>query len=169
MTSSSFSESDENRPSAETTPEVYLETLQDLQQQQVELKIEVERIHQDVERFRVFFQTLVSGLVLAILIAFGIAIWYAYRSFSQQQIARQAAEEMTTIQEDLLTQVDQLEGRLQRLERDFPDQVAEVTDEVQSGQSEIRRLRDRLSEVESQIDALGSPDDNATADEDNTN
>lgn len=154
MTSSSSPQSEDKRPNVEVSPETYLETLQDVQQQQVELKVEVERIHQDVERFRVFFQTLVSGLLLAIAIAFGIAIWYAYRSFSERQIARQAVEEVTATQESLATQVDRLEGRLQQLEQDFPEQVDEVNDDVQASQTELRRLRERLEAVTTELEAL---------------
>jgi uncharacterized protein YoxC len=159
MTSSSSPQSEDKRPNVEVSPETYLETLQDVQQQQVELKVEVERIHQDVERFRVFFQTLVSGLLLAIAIAFGIAIWYAYRSFSEQQIARQTVDEVTAMQESLATQVDRLEGRLQRLEQDFPERVDEVNDDVQASQTALRRLRERLDAVTAQLEALNQDSD----------
>lgn len=150
-------EPDESSSSFEQ-PDIYMETIQDVQQQQVELKVEIERLHRDVERFRVFFQTLVSGLVITILVSFGIAIWYAYRSFSQQQIARQTADETAAIQEELMGRVEQLEETIQRLERNFPDQLADVSDEVQSSQTDLRQLRDRLSDVEAELEAINNSD-----------
>lgn len=164
MPGSSSPESDDLYPDPELSLSAYLETLQDIQQRQLDLNVEVERIHKKVDQFRLFFQTLVSGLVLAILIAFGIAIWYAYRSFSQQQIARQAAEEITATQEELITQVEQLETRLRRLQQELPDEVAAVTDDVQSGRVELRRLRDRLNDVEAQLDILEQQETEAPPD-----
>ncbi|MDC0831946.1 hypothetical protein POG22_02830 [Geitlerinema sp. CS-897] len=165
MTNPSSAGSGDDRLDFEVSPETYLEALQDVQQQQVELKVDVERIHKDIERFRVFFQTLVSGLLLAIAIAFGIAIWYAYRSFSQQQIARRSVEDVTAMQEDLVAEIDRLESRLQRLERDFPDRLDDVTNDVTSSQMELRRLRDRLDAIEAQLD---NSNDDATPPEENS-
>ncbi len=146
--------------------DAYLETLQDVQQQQIELKVEVERIHREVERFRAFFQTLVSGLVLVILVSFGSAIWFAYRSFLQQQIARQTAEEMTVMQDEMQEQVTQLQGQLQRLQRDLPDQLNDVSEDVQSRSVEMEELRDRIQNLESQLETLNAIESDVEAQDD---
>ncbi len=172
MTSSFSSESDKNRSESEQKPDAYLVAMQDIQQQQAELRTDVERIHQSFDRFKGFFQTLVSGLVITVLVAFGIAIWYAYRSFSEQQAARQMAEETAVIQDEIIGRVNQLEESLQQLEQDFPEQLGDVSDEIQSSQADLRRLRTRLEAVSAELETINlsdnTSDDANNADSSNT-
>lgn len=165
MNSPSSPDARDNQPDFEPSPETALDVLQDVQQQQTELKVEVERMHQEVERFRNFFQTLIGGLVLAIAVAFGIAIWYAYRSFSEQQIARQAVEDITDVQDSIAADVDRLEDRVQQLEQDLPERAGELDEVVQSNQADLRQLRDRLDRLEAQLETLDESEGEENAEE----
>ena len=64
-----------------------------LQEQHLNLKLEVEQLYGKVDRLRGLFQTLVSGLIIAIIIAIGISGWFAYRLLVQEQIALQKAKQ----------------------------------------------------------------------------
>lgn len=136
--------------STQPTPEYNpnSDTLEAVSQQQVNLKLELERVHKDVSRLRGWIQLLVSGLVLATLISIIISSWLTYRLLVQQEIARREATKAATTEEELLKRVEQLEQQLQSLAGQFPGQLADLTDENLVTQQELQRLRDRINQLE---------------------
>jgi|GEM_PF-5701686 archaellum component FlaC len=144
--------------STQPTPENYNpDTLEAVEQQQVNLKLELERVHKDVSRLRGWIQLLVSGLVLATLISIIISSWLTYRLLVQQEIARREAAKAATTQEEMLKRVEQLEQQLQSFTGEFPGQLADLTDQNLVTQQELQRLRERLNQLEAlQRDAATS-------------
>ncbi len=136
--------------STQQPPEYNLtpDTLEAVEQQQVNFKLDLERVHKDVSRLRGWIQLLVSGLVLATLISIIISSWLTYRLLVQQEIARREAAEAATTTAELLKRVEQLEQQLQSLAGQFPGQLADLTDENLVTQQEIQRLRDRINQLE---------------------
>jgi regulator of replication initiation timing len=124
------------------------DTLDAVEQQQVNLKLELERVHKDVSRLRGWIQLLVSGLVLATLMSIIISSWLTYRLLVQQEIARREATQAATTQEEMLKRVEQLEAQLQGFTGQFPGQLADLTDENLVTQQELQRLRERLNQLE---------------------
>ncbi|NEO32734.1 MAG: hypothetical protein F6K36_20380 [Symploca sp. SIO3C6] len=124
------------------------ETIAAIEQQQLKLKLEVEKLYRDVERQRGWFQTLVSGLVMAIMIAIGISSWFAYRLVVQEQITQREATETAAIQAEILEQVERLEQKLQKLNQQTPEELAEIKDATESTQRELQQLLNRLNQIE---------------------
>lgn len=143
----------------------------ELQEQQVNLKLEVERLYRDVEGLRGWFQTLVSGLVIAMLIAIAISSWFAYRLLVQEELARQQSAKALEANAEMQVHVEQLEAEFQRqnellkqLNTDLQD-LAEVNDNIQKNQENLRALDDRLTEAEAGISELGELEVSASSDE----
>lgn len=141
----------------------YPENLEAIQQQQLKLKMEIEQLQKDIERRRGWFQTLISGLVIAILIAISISSWFAYRILAAEQIAQQEASKAATTQAEILERVERLEEKLGNLSQRVPEEFSELRDTTQSNQRELQKLSDRLREVEAKQRELATP---STEDED---
>ncbi len=124
------------------------DTLEAIEQQQLSQKLELERLYRDVTQLRGWIQMLVSGLVLAILIAIIISSWLTYRLLIQQQMTRQEATKASTDQTKILEQVEQLQQKLQSLTEQASQQSTELTDTTQNTQQELQQLSDRLQQLE---------------------
>lgn len=124
------------------------DTLEAVEQQQVNFKLELERVHKDVARLRGWIQLLVSGLVLATLISIIISSWLTYRLLLQQEISRRETAEAAQTQAELLEKIEQLESQLQGVTQQVPERLADLTDENLVTQQELQRLRDRLNQLE---------------------
>ncbi|MGB3404393.1 MAG: hypothetical protein WBA77_17040 [Microcoleaceae cyanobacterium] len=124
------------------------ETLDAVEQQQVNFKLELERVHKDLSRLRGWIQLLVSGLVLATLISIIISSWLSYRLLVQQEITRREAANAAKTQAELLEKIEQLELQLQGVAQQVPGRLADLTDENLVTQQELQRLRDRLNQLE---------------------
>ena len=147
-----------------TSPNRANEGLPDtLQEQYLNLKLEVEQLYGKIDRLRGLFQTLVSGLIIAIVIAIGISGWFAYRLLVQEQIAQREAEQATAAEAEMHERVEQLDEQWQRQDeqwqrfrQEVPEELTTLTDTVQSNQRQLQLLRDRLRELETEEP---SPDD----------
>lgn len=124
------------------------DALEAVEQQQLSQKLELERLYRDVAQLRGWIQMLVSGLVLAILIAIIISSWLTYRLLVQQQMTRQEATKASTDQAKTLEQVEQLQQQLQSLTEQASQQSTELTDTTQNTQQELQQLSDRLQQLE---------------------
>ncbi|MGK7877092.1 MAG: hypothetical protein AB4426_28510 [Xenococcaceae cyanobacterium] len=157
MSTEPSSEHNSEKQSPNQGHDIYPETLQDVHQQHLNLKLEVEQLYRKVELMRGLFQTLVSGLVIAIVIAIGISSWFAYRLLTQEQRARQEAAKAAATQKDMLKQVEQLEQQLQSLSQQVQEELPKLTDATQASQQELQQLRDRLAQVEAKQRKSGNP------------
>ena len=141
-----------------TSPNRASENLPDtLQEQHLKLKLEVEQLYGKVDRLRGLFQTLVSGLVIAIVIAIGISGWFAYRLLVQEQIAQREAEQAATEAAEMRDRVEQLAEQLQRQDeqwqrfrREIPEELTTLTDSVQANQRQLQLMSDRLKKIETE-------------------
>ena len=141
--------SPENSAENQNTETVnYPESLESIQQQHLKLKREIEQLRQDMERRRGWFQTLISGLVIAILIAISISSWFAYSLLAAEQIAKQEATKAAATQADILERVERLEEKLQNLNQRIPEEFSELKDTIQLSRQDLQKLSDRLSQVE---------------------
>ncbi|MGF1494691.1 MAG: hypothetical protein ACFBSC_20025 [Microcoleaceae cyanobacterium] len=129
-------------------------SLDHYQQQQVDLKLEVEQLYRDVAQLRGWLQTLVSGIVIALLIGIGISCWSVYRLLLEQQRARRDATQAATDQAAALQQVEQLQQEFESLNQKVPARVIELTDKVQVMQEEINLLRSQVDQVQTQQETL---------------
>ncbi|MFZ9739465.1 MAG: hypothetical protein ACO3EZ_15810 [Prochlorotrichaceae cyanobacterium] len=142
-----------SQPSSDSPPST-LDPLQLLQTQQDDFKGEMDRLNQEMEVLRGWFQTLVSGLLIAIVIAVSIASWFAYRLLLQQQSIDQEAQEAATVREDLLQRVTLLEEELSALTEEVGISSATFRGTFQTNQADIELLRDRLNQLETRQSSL---------------
>lgn len=122
-----------------------LETVQGQQ-----LKLEVEKLQQEVEKLRLFFQTLISGLIIATFLAVSISSWFAYRLFIQEQATqreiKKAEERVATVEEDF----NKLRANFDSFSEELPEDLAKQDENLREYQEDLQQLRDRLSRLEDQ-------------------
>ncbi len=130
------------------TPQLSLETLQE---RHTSLKSTVEHLQTKLSRTRGLVQTLLLGLVVAVLIAFGLAGWLAYRLLVQEQIAQRDLEqaEISAIEaqerlEAIEAQLQTHNRRLEALREDIPTELEALTESVQSNQRQLQLLQDQV-------------------------
>jgi predicted negative regulator of RcsB-dependent stress response len=158
--------STESEQNLGTNPVEAQDSTSSLQEQQVNLKLEVEQLYREVEGLRGWFQTLVSGLMIAIVIAIGISSWFAYRLLVQEQLAQQDAADAADVNDQLRTRLEELEAELQRqseqlgvLKEQVPNQLDAITSDMTQSQLDVERLRARLAQAEEQLQDLQSSSD----------
>ena len=164
-------------PNYETTnPEQVNETPPEiLPEQLLNLKLETEQLYRNVDRLSRLLQTLVTGLLIATLVAIGIAGWFAYRLLLQESIARREVENTAATQREMLERLEQLEGKLQSQDEQvevLSQQVEEIKQQmeglnqqvpeqlrhlIQENQQQLGQLRDRLEQIETQKQVRSSP------------
>lgn len=129
----------------ETTPE-------NLPPSILNLKLEVEKIYRDVDQLRKLLQTLVTGLILAIILSLGISTWFAYRLLLQERIFKQQSDNSTTKQEEIVSNLENLKIQLQSQNQQLQSLKQELPEDLQklllNYQQQIQELSDRLEELE---------------------
>ncbi|MDY6783928.1 MAG: hypothetical protein SW833_15520 [Cyanobacteriota bacterium] len=135
-------------------------SLEMLQEQCFNLKISVEELQHKVDRLRGLLQTLVMGLVIAVLLTIGISGWFAYRLLVQEQIARRAAERSTVTNAEMLERIEEMEAQLQRqkqqlqtFKNDVPDELEFLSETVRANQQQLKLLRDRVESTDPDEDS----------------
>ena len=130
----------------------------------LQLQQEIEELSQKVDRLQGFFQTLVSGLVIAILITFSIASWFAYRLFIQEQMSAQELRNVAQKEEKILEQVKQIESKLEDLRAEiradlfqYNQDLAKQDKSLQTYQQELTQLRDRLNQLDTRQKQFTTP------------
>ena len=130
-------------------------SLETLQEQHLNLKLRVEELQTKVDQTRGLLQTLVVGLVVAVLLTIGISGWFAYRLLVQEQVARRDTQEAAATNAKMLEQIEQMEAQLQRqkeqlqtFRENVPDELKTLTDTVQANQRQLQLLRDRIQQIE---------------------
>jgi len=122
--------------------------LPNLEDKQLNLQLEVERLYRQVEELRSGMQTLVAGLAIATAIAIGIASWFAYRLLSQEQIARREAVQAEAAQTEILDRLQNLEEEVDRVDRDYSQTLDKLGETSDRNQQRWQQLRDRLVRLE---------------------
>ncbi|MEC4986758.1 MAG: hypothetical protein SAJ37_11470 [Oscillatoria sp. PMC 1068.18] len=130
-------------------------SLEIVQEQYLKLKLNVEELETKVTQIRGLLQTLVVGLVIAVLLAIGISGWFAYRLLLQEQISQREIEQSATENAAILEQIEEMEAQLQRQKKqletfraEVPEELETLSDTVQANQRQLQLLRSRLEQVE---------------------
>jgi len=115
----------------------------------------VEELEVKLEQLQASAQTLIGGLIVAILITIGVSGWFAYRLILQEQTARRKAQEFEQTEIELQEQLDALEQQLntqqqqmERLREQIPQNLENLNSAVDSNQREIERLQEQIQEPE---------------------
>ena len=132
------------------------QTLQLLQTQVQTLSLNLEEVQNRIDQTRGLIQTLVVGLVIAVLTTLGVSGWFAYRLLVQDQIVQREARQANEANEAMLEQIAELEARLQRqreqiqtLRDDLPGELETLSDTVQSNRRQLGLIREQLQQLES--------------------
>jgi uncharacterized protein HemX len=115
----------------------------------------VEELEVKLEQLQASAQTLIGGLIVAILITIGVSGWFAYRLILQEQTARRKAQEFQQTEIELQEQLDTLEQQvrtqqqqMERLQEQIPQNLESLNSAVDSNQREIERLQEQIQEPE---------------------
>ena len=127
-------------------------SLENLQEQCLNLKLEIEQLYRNVEVLRRWLQTLVTGLFVAIVVAIGMVSWFAYRLLIQQKLAQLEAVKTANTTTELLARIEQLEGQIklqteqvEDLRQQVPVNLSEL---IRDNQQQLQQLRDQLQQIE---------------------
>ncbi|MEM9541123.1 MAG: hypothetical protein AAGA60_16675 [Cyanobacteria bacterium P01_E01_bin.42] len=124
-----------------------------IQEQHIALKLEVEQIYRKVDRLRTGLQTLVSGLVVAILISIGVATWFSYRLLLEEKRAAQQTEQTLEVQKEMSDRLDVLKERVDSQERQIIQNRDQIPPDLNPFIEENRR---QLQQLEERIERLGN-------------
>lgn len=126
----------------------------------------VEELEVKLERLQALAQTLIGGLMVAILITIGVSGWFAYRLILQEQEARRKAEDFQQTESQLQDQINTLEQRIntqqqqmERLREQIPQDLATLESAVNNNQEKVELLQEELSQLETiQEEETSTPD-----------
>lgn len=143
-------------PSQNTSAQERELSPQRLQEQHLNLKLSVEELYKRVARLRGLLQTLVVGLVFAVLLTIGISGWFAYRLLLQERVMQQETEEAAKTNAKILERLEEIDTQLQRqrnqlqtLREEVPEEFKTLTETLQANQRQLKLLRDRIGQLES--------------------
>ncbi|MFB6277292.1 MAG: hypothetical protein ABEI32_14230 [Halothece sp.] len=112
----------------------------------------VEELEIKLQRLQALAQTLISGLIVAILISIGVSGWFAYRLNVQQQTAQRKAEEFEQTEQELQEQLNSLEQqftkqqqKIERLNEQLPQELETLSRAVNSNQRQLNVLQQQLN------------------------
>ncbi|MGK7927088.1 MAG: hypothetical protein AB4290_17895 [Spirulina sp.] len=125
---------------------------ENLQEQHVNLKLEVETIYRRVDRLRSLLQTLVSGLVVAILISLGVASWFSYRLLLQEKITRQETQKSLEAKEEILKNLNRLEEDIKNQElqlKQLREQIPQdLNTTIEENRKQLQQLREQIEQLQ---------------------
>ena len=128
----------------ETTP-------QNLPSSILNLKLEVEKIYRDVDQLRKLLQTLVTGLILAIIVSLSISSWFAYRLLLQERIFQRQSNNSTKKQEEIVSNLENLKIQVQSQNeqlQSLKQQPEDLQTLLLNYEQKIQKLSERLEELE---------------------
>ena len=126
-----------------------------LQEQQQAHKLDLDALRDRIDQTRGLMQTLVAGLVIALLVTIGIAGWFAYRQLVQEQLAQRESAQADEAEAAMAERLEEIEAQLQRqqqqlqtLREDLPAELDTLSGSVESSQRQVRLLQERLEQME---------------------
>lgn len=126
-----------------------------LQEQQQAHRLDLDALRDRIDQTRGLMQTLVAGLVIALLVTIGIAGWFAYRQLVQEQLAQRESAQADEAEAAMIEQLENLEAQLQRqqeqiqtLREDIPDELETLSGSVQSNQRQLELLQEQIQQLE---------------------
>lgn len=137
MNSQSFSDSNKN-----------LSQSQNLSQTVEDLEVKLERLQG-------LAQTLIGGLVVAIIITISVSGWFAYRLILQEQTARRKAQEFEENKIELQEQLANLEQRvtsqqqqIDQLRNKLSQDLETLRRAIESNQEGVESLQEEINELD---------------------
>lgn len=131
-------------------PESFSDYQPNLSQSQ-SLSQTVEELEVKLERLQGLAQTLIGGLMVAILITIGVSGWFAYRLILQEQQARRRVQEFQQTEVEIQEKLNNLEQKISaqqqqisQLREEIPDDLETVTNTVNSNQEQIEVLQNQI-------------------------
>ena len=116
------------------------------------LKLEVEKIYRDVDQLRKLLQTLVTGLILAIIVSLSISSWFAYRLLLQERIFQRQSNNSTKKQEEIVSNLENLKIQVQSQNEQLQSLKQQIPEDLQTlllnYEQQIKKLSERLEELE---------------------
>ncbi|MEO1179992.1 MAG: hypothetical protein AAFX51_03870, partial [Cyanobacteria bacterium J06636_28] len=119
-----------------------------LQEQQQAHQTQLNDLQKRVSRTWGLIQTLVAGLVIAILVTIGVSGWFAYRLLVQEQILQRESEQTAAAEEDMLeqfeemtTQLERQQRQLQTLRQDLTEELETIDSSLESNQRQLQALK----------------------------
>ena len=126
-----------------------------LQEQQQAHRLDLDALRDRIDQTRGLMQTLVAGLVIALLVTIGIAGWFAYRQLVQEQLAQRESAQADEAEAAMAERLEEIEAQLQRqqqqlqtLREDLPAELDTLSGSVESSQRQVRLLQERLEQME---------------------
>ncbi|MGB5974757.1 MAG: hypothetical protein WBG38_15640 [Nodosilinea sp.] len=126
-----------------------------LQEQQQAHKLELDALRGQVAQTRGLLQTLVAGLVIAVLTTLGIVGWFAYRQMVQERVVQRESAQAAEAEAAITEQLEAIEAQLQRqqqqlqtLRDDLPEELETLGNSLQSNQRQVRLLQERIEQLE---------------------
>lgn len=124
-----------------------------LQEQQQAHQTQLNDLQKRVSRTWGLIQTLVAGLVIAVLVTIGVSGWFAYRLLVQEQVLRRESEQMAASEEDMLeqfeavtTQLERQQRQLQTLRQDLTEELELLDSSIESNQRQLQVLRRQIEQ-----------------------
>ncbi|MEO0395524.1 MAG: hypothetical protein AAF243_05985 [Cyanobacteria bacterium P01_A01_bin.137] len=123
-----------------------------LQEQQQAHQTQLNDLQKRVSQTWGLIQTLVAGLVIAILVTIGVSGWFAYRLLVQEQVLRRESEQTAQAEEDMLEQLEEMTAQLERQQRQLQTLRQNLTDELETIDSSIESNQRQLQTLKRQIE-----------------
>ena len=112
----------------------------------------VEILQVKLERLQGLDQTLITGLVVAIIISIGVSGWFAYRLLVQEQVMQSKVEAFEQTEAELRERLEELEKQIATQQRQiesfneqFPQELETINSAVSSNQRQIEILRQQMN------------------------
>lgn len=125
-----------------------------------DLQREVERLRRTVENLQSWAQLLAGGLILALLIAMGMASWFALSLELQKRESRNEARQFAADRKDFIAQVEAVQSQVAVLEERIADE-GDLGGQVRNNRQTLLQLRERLATISRQVDSLQSRQESA--------
>lgn len=123
-----------------------------LQEQQQAHQTQLNDLQKRVSQTWGLLQTLVAGLVIAILVTIGVSGWFAYRLLVQERVLQRESEQMANAEEDMLEQFEAMTTQLERQQRQLQTLRQDLTEELETLDSSIASNQRQLQALKRQIE-----------------
>lgn len=130
-------------------PDALLITLQEQQQTH---QRQIEELRQQMSKTWGLIQTLIVGLVIAILVTIGTVGWFAYNLLAQEQILRREAEQAADAEATMREQLDEITEQLQRQQKQLRTLRETSTEELETLDGSVQSYREQLKLLEQRVD-----------------
>lgn len=123
-----------------------------LQEQQQTHQRQLEELRQKMTKTWGLIQTLIVGLVIAILVTIGTAGWFAYNLLVQEQVLRRESAQAADAEAALQEQLEEMTEQLERQQRQLRTLRETATEELETLDGSVQSYREQLEQLEERVD-----------------